>query len=79
MFWLKNKKVTLMLRTLNLGPGYYHKGEQSRLNKPRHPQGSKIALVRSHLRVSQAAGQVKILIFLVKFIYLFPSMPIICA
>ena len=29
-------------------------------------QGSKIALVRSYLRVSQAAGQVKILIFLVK-------------
>ena len=30
------------------------------------PQGSKIALVRSYLRVHQAAGQVKILIFLVK-------------
>ena len=29
-------------------------------------QGSKIALVRSYLRVPQAAGQVKILIFLVK-------------
>ena len=29
-------------------------------------QGSKIALVRSYLRVHQAAGQVKILIFLVK-------------
>ena len=29
-------------------------------------QGSKIALVRSYLLVSQAAGQVKILIFLVK-------------
>ena len=29
-------------------------------------QGSKIALVRSYLRVTQAAGQVKILIFLVK-------------
>ena len=28
--------------------------------------GSKIALVRSYLRVLQAAGQVKILIFLVK-------------
>ena len=34
-------------------------------------QGSKIALVRSYLRVPQAAGQVKILIFLVK-IKLFP-------
>ena len=29
-------------------------------------QGSKIALVRSYLRVPQAAGQVKIFIFLVK-------------
>ena len=29
-------------------------------------QGSKIALVRSYLRVLQAAGRVKILIFLVK-------------
>ena len=35
------------------------------------PQGSKIALVCSYLRVPQAAGQVKILIFLVK-INLFP-------
>ena len=32
-------------------------------------QGSKIALVRSYLRVPQAAGQVKILIFLVKFYF----------
>ena len=32
----------------------------------RETQGSKIALVRSYLRVPQAAGQVKILIFLVK-------------
>ena len=39
------------------------------------PQGSKIALVRSYLRVAQAAGQVKILIFLVKIIF-FPYMPI---
>ena len=38
----------------------------------------KIALVRSYLRVPQAAGQVKILIFLVK-INFFPSMPIIFA
>ena len=30
-------------------------------------QGWKIALVRSYLRVPQAAGQVKILAFLVKF------------
>ena len=29
-------------------------------------QGSKIVLVRSYLRVSQAAGQVNILIFLLK-------------
>ena len=36
-----------------------------------YTQGSKIALVRSYLRVPQAAGQVKILIFLVK-INLFP-------
>ena len=34
-------------------------------------QGSKIAIVRSYLRVPQAAGQVKILIFLVK-IKIFP-------
>ena len=32
-------------------------------------QGSKIALVRSYLRVPQAAGQVEILIFLVKIIF----------
>ena len=32
-------------------------------------QGSKIALVRSYLRVPQAAGQVKILIFPVKFYF----------
>ena len=38
-------------------------------------QGSKIALVRSYLRVPQAAGQVKILIFLVKINFL-PCMPI---
>ena len=39
-------------------------------------QGWKIALVRSYLRVPQAAGQVKILIFLVK-IKFSPYMPII--
>ena len=39
-------------------------------------QGSKITLVRSYLRVPQAAGQVKTLIFLVK-IKFFPYMPII--
>ena len=32
-------------------------------------QGSKIVLVRSYLRVSQVAGQVKILIFLMNFIF----------
>ena len=37
-------------------------------------QGSKIVLVRSYLRVSQAAGQVNILIFLVK-IKFSPCMP----
>ena len=41
-----------------------------------HDQGSKIALVRSYLRVPEAAGQVEILIFLVKIIF-FPYMPII--
>ena len=39
-------------------------------------QGSKISLVRSYLRVPQAAGQVKILIFLVKTDF-YPYMPII--
>ena len=34
-------------------------------------QGSKIALVRSYLRVPQAAGQVEILIFLMK-VNIFP-------
>ena len=38
-------------------------------------QGSKIALVRSYLRVPQAAGQVKSLVFLLK-IKLSPCMPI---
>ena len=38
-------------------------------------QGSKIALVRLYLRVRQAAGQVKILIFIVKikFIPIYPN------
>ena len=40
------------------------------------PQGSKIAHVRSYLRVPKAAGQVKILKFLVK-IKFYPYMPII--
>ena len=39
-------------------------------------QGSKIVLVRSYLRVSQAAGQVNILIFLLK-IKFSQCMPII--
>ena len=39
-------------------------------------QGSKIALVRSYLRVPKAAGQVKILKFLVK-IKFYPYMPVI--
>ena len=39
-------------------------------------QGWKIALVRSYIRVPQAAGQVKLFIFLVKIIF-FPYMPII--
>ena len=34
-----------------------------------HRQGSKIVLVHSYLRVPKAAGQVKILIFLVKIKY----------
>ena len=38
-------------------------------------QGSKIVLVRSYLQVSQAAGQVNILIFLLK-IKFSPCMPI---
>ena len=41
-----------------------------------YSQGSKIALVRSYLRVPEVAGQVEILIFLVKIIF-FPYMPII--
>ena len=41
-------------------------------------QGSKIPLVRSFLRVPQNAGQVKILIFLVK-IKIFPYMSLIYA
>ena len=38
-------------------------------NENTPPQGSKIALVRSYLQVPQAAGQVKILIFLLKIKY----------
>ena len=41
-----------------------------------HHQGSKIALVRSYLRVPKAAGQVKILKLLMK-IKIYPYMPII--
>ena len=37
---------------------------------PGEGQGSKIPLVRSYLRVPQAAGQVKILMFLVKIKFL---------
>ena len=44
-------------------------------DQDRHSQGSKIVLVRSYLRVSQAAGQVNILIFLLK-IKFSPCMPI---
>ena len=40
-----------------------------------HIQGSKIVLVRSYLRVSQAAGQVNIFIFLLK-IKFSPCMPV---
>ena len=40
---------------------------RNEFNFPPSPgQGSKIVLVRSYLRVSQAAGQVNILIFLLK-------------
>ena len=40
------------------------------LVKPgKEDQGSKIALVRSYFRVLQAAGQVKILLFLAKIIF----------
>ena len=41
-------------------------------------QGSKIALVRSYLRVPQAAGQVKILIFLVKIKFFSMYANILC-
>ena len=41
-------------------------------------QGSKIALVRSYLRVSQAAGQVEILIFLMKMIFFLYMPTIFC-
>ena len=41
-----------------------------------HHQGSKLTLIRSYLQVPQAAGQVKILIFLVKTTFL-PNMTII--
>ena len=41
-------------------------------------QGSKIALVRSYLRVPQAAGQVKILIVLVKITFLFHRCQCFC-
>ena len=40
-------------------------------------QASKIALVHSYLRVPQAAGQVEILIFLVKIIFFLIYMPIV--
>ena len=45
------------------------------------PQGSKIALVPSYLRMTQAAGQVKILMFLLKktFFSHIHCMPIIFA
>ena len=47
----------------------------SRVQRLYPRQGSKIVLVRSYLRVSQAAGQVNILIFLLK-IKFSPCMPI---
>ena len=46
-----------------------------RFNSKSTPQGSKIVLARSYLRVSQAAGQVNILIFLLK-IKFSPCVPI---
>ena len=48
---------------------------KERKNFQQCSQGSKIVLVRSYLRVSQAAGQVNILIFLLK-IKFSPCMPI---
>ena len=49
--------------------------QQSLRSAGRYAQGLKIVLVRSYLRVSQAAGQVNILIFLLK-IKFSPCMPI---
>ena len=56
---------------------YYGKTSAIIAGKQYNPgvQGSKIVLFRSYLRVSQAAGQVNILIFLLK-IKFSPCMPI---
>ena len=49
------------------GPCVHHaKFYKNRTSNKKFMQGSKIALVRSYLRVPQAAGQVENLIFLVK-------------
>ena len=58
------KVLTELKPFFDLGLGYYKS----------YIQGSKIVLVRSYLRVSQAAGQVNILIFLAK-IKFSPCMP----
>ena len=63
--------MTIALKSLN----EMQQTASMRLTIISHDQGSKISLVRSFLRVPQAAGQVKILIFLVKVIF-FPRMPI---
>ena len=91
MFWLRNKKTIFQCALLSGGLEkyrfylfdklWYFSVEQvlylfDHLRKSVEYQGSKILLVPSYLRVPRAAGQVKILIFLVKIKFR-PYMPII--
>ena len=57
------------------GEVFYNNSGARTFFKSRDEQGSKIVLVHSYLPVSQAAGQVNILIFLLK-IKFSPCMPI---
>ena len=64
-----DKMENLQYRALRLIYSDFISSYEDLLKKANMNQGSKIALVRSYLRVPQAAGQVKILIFLMKIKY----------
>ena len=80
---MSHDQPCLLVWRLTIGHAFWFEASLSAMpsgvlshHRPRLLQGSKIALVRSYLRVPQAVGQVNILIFLVK-INFSPYMPIV--